>query len=154
MANAQSRRRINLLDFLLIILIIAIVSAAIVSVIRTNPNRISGGDTTISYTIKCDMLDKNAALNIKKGDKIYDNDSNQLLGTVAEDPSFVELEAFDGYQNIATGKVTMKLVVSAQVWKNKGIYSVDNYRIAEGIEIAFHSAEFSYTGLCVLVTEK
>ena len=154
MANAQTRRRINLLDFILIILIIAIVSAAIVSVIRSNPNKISGGDLDITYKIKCEMLDKTAAGNIKKGDKIYDNETNQLLGTVANDPEATSVTAQSGNDQVDTGKVTLVITVSATVWKNKGIYTVDEYRIAEGLDIAFHSSSFSFTGRCISVTEE
>ncbi len=154
MANVQSKRKINFLDFLLIILIIAIVSAAIVSVIRSNPNKISGGDTSVTYTIKCEMLNEQAAQSMKKGAEIYDNSSNQLLGTVTEEPIIEPVMAKDGRKSVPTGKVTMKITVTAQTWKKNGIYSVDDYRLTEGLNISFHSTEFSYTGLCVSIVEQ
>lgn len=154
MANIQGKRKINFLDFLLIVLIIAIVSVAIVSVIRSNPNKISGGDTSINYTVKCEMLNETAAQNIKKGAEIYDNESNQLLGTVTEEPIIEPIMAKDGRKLVQTGKVTVKITVNAQAWKKNNIYSIDDYRISEGLNISFHSTEFSYTGFCTSIVEQ
>ncbi len=150
MANSQGKRRINFLDFLLIILIIATVSAAIVSVIRSNPNQISGGDTEIIFTIKCDMVDKEAAANINIDDRIYDNNTNQLLGKIT---SITISDIVAKNTDVPTGKVAVKIDIKAAVWKNKGIYSIDSYRIAEGVTVSFHSSDFSYTGDCVKVLE-
>jgi hypothetical protein len=154
MANASGKRRINLLDFLLIILIIAMVSAAIVSVIRSNPNKISGGDTDILYVIKCENVNAKAASNVKLGDKIYDNSTNQLLGKVVAEPKAEPVKALNGHdREVDTGLVTLYIEINASVWKNDGAYSVDKFRIAEGIEIKFHSAEYSFTGICTSITE-
>ena len=154
MANATGKRRINFLDFLLIILIIAIVSAAIVSVINSNPNRISGGDTDILYTIKCENVNAKAAANVKTGDLIYDNNTNQLLGTVVDTPVSEPQKALDNKNNeVNTGNVTLYIKVNASVWKKDGSYSIDKFRIAEGMSVSFHSAAFSLNGICVSLTE-
>ena len=154
MANTSGKRRINLLDFLLIILIIAMVSAAIVSVIRSNPNKISGGDTDILYVVKCENINAKAAANVKLGDKIYDNSTNQLLGMVVTAPSVEAITALNANgEETETGSVTLIIEINASVWKNNGSYSIDKFRIAEGIKIEFHSAEYSFSGICTSITE-
>ncbi len=155
MANTEGKRKINFLDFLLIVLIIATISAAIVSVIRSNPNQISGGDAEIVYKIKCEMVDATAAKSIQGGDTIYDNETNQLLGTLVSHPTVTQVTAKDeSGADVDIGKVTVVLEVKAQIWKENGIYSIDGYRISEGKEIMFHSEGFSYTGLCTELTLK
>ena len=114
---SNGKRRINFLDFLLILLVIAIISATVVTVIRSNPNRISGGDKEIVYTLKCEMLDAGMANKFHIGDHIYDNASNQLLGTVQtiSDPQYITAYDSNGNQ-IDTGKITLTLVIKASVW--------------------------------------
>ena len=149
---SNGKHKINFLDFLLIILIIAIISAAIVSVIRSNPNRISGGDTKITYKIKCEMVDKNAAQNLQTADFIYDNNSNQLLGSIIaieNTPVMANDISQFGAPLIATDKVTITITVSANAWKDNGVYSIDSFRIAAGQELEFHSEQLSLSGLCV-----
>ncbi len=160
MPNNERKFKINFLDFLLIILIIAIVSAAIVSVFRSNPNRISGGDHEITYTIKCEMVNAEVAKNITTGDNVYDNETNQLLGTVEAIPTVTPIYAVE-YQTASGGSVpvevptdlvTLTFVVKAQVWENDGRYSVDNYDIIEGKTIVFHSEHLSLSGTCASIS--
>lgn len=154
MQSNERKFKINFLDFLLLMLIIATVSAAIVSVFRSNPNKISGGNTTITYKVTCDMIDATAASNIKLGDNIYDNDSNQLLGEVVAEPVITPITAKNSDNtDVPTEKVTLVLQIKAPVWKDKGKYSVDKYDIIEGKEIVFHSEKCSFSGLCSAITE-
>ena len=145
---SNGKRRINSLDFLLIVLIIAIVTIAIVSVVRSNPNRISGGDTEIEYTVKCELLDEKIADKIKIGDSIYDNDSNQLLGTVTKisEPEHITVK------NDQTDKINLTITIKAKVWLEDGYYSIDKYRIAAGKQIKFHSDKMSISGYCSAIS--
>lgn len=149
--SANGKHKINFLDFLLIILIIAIITATIVSVIRSNPNKISGGDTNLTFKIKCEMVDKTVAENIAANDSIYDNATNQLLGTVVS----VESTKVKAHQDtvlspeIETDKVTLVIMVASTAWKDNGLYSIDSFRIAAGQTIDFHSEQISLSGTCV-----
>ncbi len=152
------KRKFNILDFLLILLIITTVAITIVSVIRSNPNKISGGDKDITYTIRCEMIDGSLTDNIAVGDNIYDDVTNQLLGTVTKVETEV-VKAVDLSSSgllkplVDTNKVNITLTVSAKVWDRDGIYSIDNYRIAAGKQISFHSENISVTGSCLLITD-
>ena len=151
---SSGKRRINFLDFLLIILIIAVISAAIVSVIRSNPNRISGGDKEIVYTVKCEMVDAGIAYLIKPGDTIYDNETNQLLGTVKTvsepQPQYAQNTRLP-LDTIDTGKIDFYITVKAKVWVDDGMYSIDKYPISAGKTVSFHSNKVSVSGLCTSI---
>ena len=153
--SANGKHKINFLDFLLIVLIIAIISAAIVSVIRSNPNRISGGDTKRTFKIKCEMVDKSVSENISANDSVYDNNTNQLLGTVVAIEN-TPVDAIDvtqlGAPTVTTDKVTLTLTISSTAWKDNGLYSIDSFRIAAGQSIDFHSEQVSLSGICVSLT--
>ena len=160
MPNNERKFKINFLDFLLMILIIAIIAAAIVSVFRSNPNRISGGDHEITYTVKCEMVNSEVAKNINIGDNIYDNETNQLLGTVEAIPTITPVYAVE-YQppfgtsvpvEVPTNLVTLTFVLKAQVWENDGRYSVDSFDIIEGKTIVFHSEKLSLSGTCASIS--
>lgn len=151
---SSGKRRINFLDFLLIVLIIAVISAAIVSVIRSNPNRISGGDKEVVYTVKCEMVDAGIFYKIKEGDSIYDNETNQLLGkvvTVSEPQPKSAYNASSPSEVIETGKIDLYITVKAKVWVDDGMYSIDKYPIAAGKTIEFHSDKVSVSGLCTSI---
>ena len=154
MPSTERKFKINFLDFLLLILIVAIISAAIVSVFRSNPNKISGGNAEITYKIKCEMVDETVANNIKLNDNIYDNETNQLIGTVIEEPTKTPIYAKDNHDKpVRTDKVTLTLLIKVQVWNTNGKYSVDNYDIIEGKTIVFHSEKLSLGGLCTSITK-
>ena len=153
MANSvsNSKHKINFLDFLLIVLIVAMLSAAIVSVIRSNPNKISGYDKEISYKITCDMVDSSVNGKIQLGDNIYDNASNQLLGmvTLVEISNVMAIDDNEpNGQKIDTGKVILTLTVKAGVWEDGDVYYIDSYRISAGKAVDFHSESLFLSGLC------
>lgn len=156
----NGKRKLNIIDYLLILLIAAVVAFAIVSVISANPNSIAGGDTKLTVKIKCDMVETSVADKIKFDDSIYDNETNQLLGKVvsierapitAIDPLAITPENPTG--TVVTDKVTLTIVIASKAWKDDGIYSIDRYKIAAGQNVDFHSAEFSVSGFCTSVAQ-
>lgn len=157
MANTSNgKHRINFLDFLLIVLMIALVSAAIVSVISANPNKISGGDSTIIYTIRCEGIDKGIAEKLQIGDSVYDNGSNQLLGTIVEQPKVTPITATKEGTNelIETDKINMSITITAQAWNDSGIFSIDNFMITVGRTVEFHSESVSASGICIGINSR
>ena len=149
-SEQNGKRKLNIIDYLLILMVAGLLALAVASVTSANPNRISGGDTTVTYKIKCEGLDARVAENIKASDLIYDNNTNQLLGTVTTIET-VPITAVDPtrlFEFVDTGKVNVTVTVSAQAWKDNGIYSIDGFDIAAGKTVHFHSAEFSISGLC------
>ena len=152
----EKPRRLNALDFLLIILILGAVAVAVVTVIRSNPNIISGGDVQIRYVITSENIPEAVSLNIKTGDQIYDDVSNQLLGTVtAVTVTQSSLKGYDENGNLVLtpieGKTDISITVEASVWADENPYKIDNYRIAVGSEISYHSANISLSGKCVSI---
>lgn len=151
-------RRMNALDFLLVILILGAIAVAIATVIRSNPNIISGGDKKISYVITTENIFEEVSGNIKAGDQIYDDVSNQLLGTVTEvtvTPSYLKGYDSDGVLVLTPieGKFDIAVTVEAAVWADGSSYRIDSYRIAVGREISYHSDSISLIGTCVSIAD-
>ena len=82
LSSGERKHRLNALDFLLIILIVGAIAAAVVIVVRSNPNIISGGDKEIEYVVKSEGLPSQLKGCISVGDLIYDDATNQVIGTV------------------------------------------------------------------------
>jgi hypothetical protein len=151
---SSGKRKLNFLDFLLILVVILLVITAVFSFINANPNRISGGDKEITYTIKCEMLDSGIYQMLKSGDKIYDNVTNQLLGevvSVADPEPITATNKLYPLIKLETGKINMYVTVKTQVWVTGGIYKIDNYQIAAGKVIEFHTDKLSVSGLCTAI---
>ena len=145
LSSGGKKHRLNALDFLLIILIVGAIAAAVVIVVRSNPNIISGGDKEIEYVVKSEALPSQLKGSIAVGDLIYDDATNQVIGTVVavnESPTIlVGYEPITGkpvYTEIA-GKTDISITVKATVWADGSSYKIDNYRIAVGMDVSFHS---------------
>ncbi len=152
LSSGGKPHRLNALDFVLIILIVGAVAAAVVIIIRSNPNIISGGDKDIEYVIETDALPSQLTGCVSVGDVIYDADSNQVIGTVVavnETP-----HKLTGYNTITgkpvytevAGRIDIAITVKATVWADGSSYKIDNYRIAIGKEVSFHSVSTALSG--------
>lgn len=152
LSSGKKKHRLNAIDFLLIILIVGAIAAAVVMVVRSNPNIISGGDKEIEYVVKSESLPSQLKGCISKGDLIYDDATNQVIGTVvavSEAPTKLV-----GYSSITgepvytevDGKTDITITVKATVWANGSSYKIDNYRIAVGMDVSFHTHATALSG--------
>ncbi len=151
-SSGGKKHRLNALDFLLIILIVGAIAAAIVIVVRSNPNIISGGDKQIEYVVKSEELPSQLKGSISVGDLIYDDETNQLIGTViavSETPTrLVGYNPITGapvYTDVA-GKTDIAITVRATVWADGVSYKIDNYRLAVGMDVSFHTHATALSG--------
>lgn len=157
--NGEKPRRMNVLDFFLIILILGAIAVAIATVIRSNPNIISGGNKKINFVITTENIHEAISENIKAGDQIYDDLSNQLLGTVTEvtvTPAYLTGYNSEGalIPTPIEGKCNISITVETSVWADGNSYKIDRYRIAVGKEVAYHSDSISLTGSCISIVTK
>lgn len=152
LSSGERKHRLNALDFLLIILIVGAIAAAVAIVVRSNPNIISGGDKEIEYVIKSDGLPSQLNGCISVGDLIYDDETNQVIGTViAVNEAPATLKGYDTatgkpvYTEV-TGKTNIAITVKATVWADGSSYKIDNYRIAVGMDVSFHTHATALSG--------
>ena len=156
--NTGSTRRLNILDIILIFIIVGAVAFACVTVIKSNPNIISGGDKEIKYVVVSKELSSAIATQIKVGDKVYDDISNQLLGIVTDIK--VSESYLTGFSPIfglpvntpIEGKVDISITVKASVWVDGSSYKIDKYRIAVGQVVDYHSDSISLSGQCTSIS--
>ena len=149
--TGEKKRRINLIDFLLIILIIVVIAAAIVTMVKANPENSASGNKIITYTVSVDFISADIAAQIKEGDTIYDNATAQNIGTV-QAVEIVPIELFDAENNaVPSDKVNVKITVKSSVYEDESAYTIGNYRLQIGADMAFHSVSYMLSGTCLSV---
>jgi len=155
--TGEKKRKINALDFLLIILIAAVITITVVTIIQGDPKNSALGDKNISYSLTLPMISKTIVDNINVGDTIYDCDSNQNLGTI-ETVEIIPINATINTQNGESSKielsdkVTVKLVVKTSVFENNNSYSIGSYRLIVGNNVSFKSEKYILSGKCTAIS--
>ncbi len=157
--NGEKKHALNALDVLIIIIIIAVIATAAASIVRANPGIISGGDKEISYVIQVKEIPEALKNNIAVGDKLYDDESGQLIGEVslfsAEQAYLTGYDDKNGspvYTPI-DGKTDMLITVKVKVWVENDSLRIDGFRIAVGKDTSCHSHDLAISGKCVSITD-
>ncbi len=154
------KHRFNVFDFILIILIIALVTVTAVKFIRANPGVISGGDKTAICVITAENLPEALKEQIQVGDSLYDTESSQLLGNVTE----VKYEVYklkgineltgNAVTTDVEGKITLTVTIETRVWLDNGTYNVDGYRLSVGRTMSVRTDRLAVSGECSSLTLK
>ena len=155
--TGEKKRKINALDFLLIILITAVIATTVVTIIKGDPKNSATGNKNISYTVTLPILSKTIVDNITVGDTIYDCDSNQNLGTV-ETVEIIPINATINDENGESSKVelsdkvTVKLIIKTSVFENDSSYSIGSYRLMVGNNVSFKTEKYILSGKCTAIS--
>jgi len=149
--------KFNIIDFILIVIIIAAVSLLIY--IMLGNNLLAGSENMkIMYTIEIPLIHKDfltSAHLITKGTKIIDSVRGYDIGEIQE----VKItDAFSNTTNLETGVVERKqypdhykvtIVVKADCKKDKAKYEVNGKTIMVGIRLDFRTPYLVSYGNCV-----
>lgn len=164
--NVQKKRRFNVVDFLLIVLVLAIIGGVIYlflpgSVIRNMGSSTSG---SLSYTVELKGVDSVYLNKIKENDIVVDSVSKTTIGTVTAVDyntkyTVLEYTEKDGqYEGVLADypdryNVLVTITTTAEYTPKKG-YSVSGCRIAVGEALNLRFPDFAYEGHCIsLVAE-
>ena len=149
--------RFNIVDFILLLILAAIVAAIVLYFIPGAFNRITATDETdITFVLEFRGVDEDFVANIKNGDSVYDSSRNYQLGSVKS----VESYAYNKLvYNEETGVAEMKNVpgltnlvvtVTTQAIYNYGDgYSVNGERIAVGRAYDISLPKFNGSAYCI-----
>lgn len=149
--TGEKKRKINLIDFFLIILIIVVIAAAVVTVVKANPENSASGDKIVTYTISVRLISPEIAAQLKAGDTIYDNATAQNLGTV-QSIEIIPLTASMGDTEVSiSDKVDLRITVRSSVYEDESSYTIGNYRLSSGSDMAFHSVSYMLSGKCLSI---
>lgn len=165
-SKSEKKRRFNFVDFLLIVLVLAIIAGAIYlflpgSFIRNIGNSTSG---TLSYTVELKGVDAEYINKIKENDIVVDSVSKVTIGTVTAvdyNTKYTVLEYTENegqYEGVLADypdryNVLVTITTAADYTPKKG-YSVDSCRIAVGEALSLRFPDFAYEGHCIsLVAE-
>ncbi len=164
MATSQNKKfhHFNVFDFLLIVLVVIVITVTAVNFIRSNPNKISGGNKQAIYDITTSALPEALSDQIKQGDFIYDTESGQLLGTVTNVLSSpysiygINEQTQESVLTEVDGKIFLKITITSPVWYRDDLYDIDGYRISVGKTMSVRTNNVVVSGECssLTITEK
>lgn len=163
--SKKKKRGFNFVDFLLIIIALAIVGGAVylfspISFLKGLTSKVNG---KLDYTIEIRNVDVMFIENIKENDIVIDSVSKNTIGTVVaidHNTKYTELD----YRQTADGKyegvlleypdrynISVTITADAEFLAGQG-YSVNNCRVAVGEKMSLRFSDFVCEGYCVYVT--
>jgi len=161
----KKKRGFNFVDFLLIIIALAIIGGVIylfspISFLKDLGSQING---TLDYTVEIRNVDVMFIENIKENDVVIDSVSKNTIGTVSaidHNTKYTELD----YRENADGQyegvfleypdrynITVTITADAEFLEGQG-YSVNNCRVAVGEKMSLRFKDYVCQGYCVYVT--
>ena len=154
--------RFNLVDFFLIVIIIALVAAAVSYFLPGISKKVAGAnDVDVVYSLEIIGVEDRFLSNISVGDVIYDASNNYALGTVKSVEQYAYTEY---YYNDATGNVDIKehpnlknvvVTVSTTAIYTKGEgYSVNGSRLAVGCIYNVRFPRYATRANCIELSAK
>ena len=176
-AKRHSGRRMNFIDWLLVLIVLACVGAFVyfaffseLDLFGTKEEKVSVQYTVKIENVNAEMLgisiDGNSgALNcdfIDTKDRVYDCKTGTLIGRVTSvkyEQSYKATGALDEYGDLVyapyVGYIDIIITVSSSgSFSADGIYSIDGYEIRVGSEIDFRTEGYTAVGKCTGVTGK
>lgn len=149
----KTKRKFNIIDFLVLILVAAIIGLAIYAVVHwSNIKSLWASDTvSLTYAVEFRGVDQEFIDNISKDNTVTDAVSKNPLGTVT---SIDKTEAYTIFSNgkfiDSPDKFNVTVSISATAEYEEGVgYTVNGRRIAVGEIIEMRFPKFSSVGYCV-----
>lgn len=155
--KAGKHGRFNLVDFFLIIIVLALIAAAVSYFLPGISKRLAGAnDVEITYSLEITGVEDKFLSRIAVGDVVYDSGNNYAIGTVktVEQYAYTEL-----YYNEETGVLETKehpdlknivITISASAIYNSGEgYSINGTRMAVGKSYNIRFPEYAAVANCI-----
>ena len=165
--SKKTKRKFNIIDFLILIIIIAVVGVCIYAVVSWSNIKSLWSTSTVElqYTVEFRGVDKEFVDKIKVGDTVTDAVSKNQLGVVnkvdnqepytvldykvSTDPDAKE-EKISSELVQEPNKFNVTVYISASAEYESGIgYTINGRRIAVGEMIEMRFPEFSSVGYCI-----
>ena len=165
--HKNKKKGFNFVDFLIILIVLAIIVAAVylfspISVLKKMSEKTTG---TLDYTVEIQNVDIEFIEKIRENDTVIDSVSKNTLGTVRaieHNTKYSELDyrvssedttQYEGYMVDYPDKYNVTVTISAQADLLSGQgYTVNNCRIAVGEKLSLRFTDFVCEGYCVYVT--
>ena len=155
----KKNRKLNFVDIILLIIILAIASALIYVFVSPYTKQIMSASTTkIEYKILVEGVRDELKYNISQGDKVTETTDLRVIGKVVSvEYSDTEYVGADSEGNSVIGKYPGKkditVTISADASSAGGTYEVGGFGIAAGKTINFRVPGFTGEGSCIYVGE-
>ncbi len=156
MGNTKQKRRFNVVDALIILLILAVIAAAAVFVLSKGVGGRKSNTFEIEYVVELRTVRDEFADNIKVGDRLVDSAAKYQLGEViavsTSPATFTGTDLVNGalvYCNYPEhSDISLTVKASAET-DSDGMYIIDSgYRISVGSTMYIRTPDFVGTGYC------
>lgn len=168
--NEKVKHKFNIIDFLIILLVAAVIGTTIYAVISWSDIKAiwSTSSKDIQYVVELRGVDAEFINKIKKNDIVIDSVSKNQLGTVQSADSIepysildYEEKTSDDGKKTYTGilaedktKYNITVYISATAEYEKGVgYTVNGNRIAVGEILDLRFPQFASTAHCIHISE-
>lgn len=156
--NKKARRKINVIDVVIILLVLALIGTAVYKVFTEISKKQLVKHSKYIVTFECDEEYNSLIKHLKSGDAVYFSANGTLLGYIYDAPgdekgAVYELvsgeEALDAdgdsvYEKVRLGGM-MKLASNAVKVKNGAYYTVENVNISKGSTIKVYTEKAVFT---------
>ena len=158
-AKKSREGKFNVVDFFLLLIVLAIIAILVVYFIPGASDRIAATDKTdITFTVEFKGVDSDFVANVNAGDTVYDSSKNFMLGTVKAVENYAytvpvyngsevaEMREVEGLKNLVV------TVTASAVYTDEEGYSVNGERIAVGCAYNISFPHFSGEAYCIELT--
>ena len=158
--NKKSRRRINVIDVIIIILVLALIATGVFKLYSEITNGRSGKQSDYIVTFECDAEYRSLISYLKSGEAVYLTSDGTLLGYLYDAPNddvatvYEIISDADGESEVNSSddpyvKVRLggklKLASNAVKVKNGGYYSVEGKNVSVGSALRVYTTDAVFT---------
>ena len=152
--------KFNVVDFFLLLVILAMIAAVVVYVVPGISEKLTPGRSSeIAFSIEFKGVDSAFITNIKVGDTVYDAGKNFVLGEVKSVENYAStVLVYDKESGVGVMKemgdlknVIVTVRASAAYTDHEG-YAINGERIAVGCPYSIRFPQFSGEGYCIEVS--
>ena len=160
MSKGSKYGKFNVVDFFLLLMILAIIAAVVVYVVPGISEKLTTGRSSeIVFSVEFKGVDSAFVANIKVGDTVYDAGKDFVLGEVKSVENYAStVLVYDEESGAGVMKevgdlknVIVTVRASAVYTDNEG-YAINGERIAVGCPYSIRFPQFSGEGYCIDVS--
>ena len=152
--NTKSKKKINVVDILILTAVFAAIVCAGFVIIRGMGS--FGERVTVSYTVAVDPIDSDFVSKVSVGDGLYETETSDRLGTVSavSDGQAYRKSYSDGSDprgNAIEGMSVLYITLTAKATKTDTGYIIGNSVIGIGRELEMRFPNLYCIGKCVRI---
>ena len=148
--------KFNIIDLILLIFLLVFIVLIVMQVIKTNSKNESINSKAVTYTIMVSDIPNEIIDEIKVGDILFDNSTNQEIGKITNLSSTPH--AYIGYDSEGNSVTTdsvftsdIEITILTKVNTTDNIYYINSFQLTIGKTFDFHSEHYTLNGQIIKI---